>query len=107
MFNADEINKRLKQSLLKSNVSDSIKNPVLKCIVTGKQRLTNNDYLQSKMKVFGDVTTYIDNYICSEALKVFKNSETYNDAVTKLGINVDSLDVKKILCALKYYNVIY
>jgi len=107
MFNADEINKRLKQSLSKSSVSDGIKMPVLKCLVTGKQRLTNNDYLQTKIKTFGNVDTFLKNYICSEAVKVFKNSESFDDAAAKLNLCQDSIDVKKVVDALKYYNVVY
>lgn len=107
MFDADEINRRLKQSLSKSNASDSIKMPVLKCLVTGKQRLTNNEYLQTKIKTFGTVDIFMQNYICSDALKVFKNSESYADAAAKLNLCQEAVDVQKILAALKYYNVIY
>lgn len=107
MFDAEEINKRLKQSLSKSSASDNIKIPVLKCLVSGKQRLTNNDYLQTKIKVFGNVETFLENYICSEVLKVFKNSESFDDAAAKLNLCKDSAGVKKIVSALKYYNVVY
>lgn len=107
MFDANEINKRLKQSLSKSSTSDSVKMPVLKCLVSGKQRLTNNDYLQTKIKTFGNVDTFLKNYICSEVVKIFKNSETFEDAAAKLNLCQDSIDVKKIVDALKYYNVVY
>ena len=106
-FNIEEINNRLKTSLQKSNIMTDIKSPVLKCIVTGKQRMTNNDYLQTKLKKFGSINTYTANYICSEALKVFKKSETLGDALAKLNINNCDVDGAKILSALEFYNVKY
>ena len=106
-FNIEEINSRLKNSLQKSSTITDIKSPILKCIITGKQRATNNDYLQTKIKKFGSIDIYISNYICSEALKVFKNSESLTDALAKLNINNSNVDSVKILSALKFYNVEY
>jgi hypothetical protein len=105
-FNIEEINKRLKQTLQKTSTINSVTTPVLKCIVTGKQRVTNNNYLQTKIKKFGTVNEYLANYICSDALKLFKEGKTINEINTYFEIpDEKSISNEKLSYALKYYKI--
>jgi hypothetical protein len=76
MMNADEINARFKKSISKDPST-------LTCIVTGKARPTNSQYLEDK----GDKEKFIKHYICRDALTLLKKGMSVLEVREKLGVH--------------------
>jgi len=95
-MNAAEINARFKKSISNDPT-------VLTCIVTGKTRPTNSEYLEEKAKKAGSKEEFIKHYICREALTLLKQGKTVYDVRSTLGIftEVSPPDERKILRALE------
>ena len=74
-----EINKRLKKSLVKDP-------SVLTCIVTGRSRPTNSQYLEERAKKAGSKERFIQYYICREALTLLKAGKTVEDVRKELRV---------------------
>jgi len=65
--------------------------PKLRCIVTGKERLTNKAYLDQKAKPLnGDVEKFVNNYISREALKLLRAGKSL--AETRQSLNAVAAD---------------
>jgi glutathionylspermidine synthase len=75
-----EINKRFKKSIEKEP-------SVLRCIVTGRERPTNSEYLEEKAKKAGSKEEFIAHYICREALTLLKKGKTVFDARADLNVS--------------------
>lgn len=60
--------------------------PKLTCIVTGKTRLTNQAYLDSKADKAGSVEEYLSNYISRPALKLLRSGKSVQEARQILGV---------------------
>lgn len=60
--------------------------PRLTCIITGKSRLTNAAYLQSKATLAGSVETYLKNYISREALKHLRAGKSVEETRSLLNV---------------------
>jgi len=98
-FNKDDINARLKKSLQGST-------PRLKCLVSGMERVTSMDYLKTKVKKFGSVDNYVNNYISSDAVRLLKEKKTFMDIKNILNPDCAHMpDDKLVIEACKYYNV--
>jgi hypothetical protein len=99
LLNKDEINSRLRKSLQGTT-------PKLKCIVTGIERVTSMDYLKTKEKKFGTVDNYLNNYICSDAVRLLKEKMPILDIKNKLNPdNAYAPNDTHVAEACKYYNV--
>jgi len=77
-----EINKRFKKALARDPNT-------LTCIVTGRTRPTNSQYLETKEKKFGSKEMFIQHYICREALQLLKQGKTVQEI--RLELNPDTL----------------
>ena len=98
-FNKDDINARLKKSLQGST-------PRLKCLVSGMERVTSMDYLKTKVKKFGTVDNYVNNYISSDAVRLLKEKRSFMDIKNILNPDCAHMpDDKLVIEACKYYNV--
>ena len=98
-FNKDDINARLKKSLQGST-------PRLKCLVSGMERVTSMDYLKTKVKKFGSVDNYVNNYISSDAVRLLKEKRSFMDIKNILNPDCAHMpDDKLVVEACKYYNV--
>jgi hypothetical protein len=98
-FNKDDINARLKKSLQGST-------PRLKCLVSGMERVTSMDYLKTKVKKFGSVDNYVNNYISSDAVRLLKEKRSFMDIKNILNPDCAHMpDDKHVVEACKYYNV--
>ena len=82
MLNAEEINKRFKRAIAKDPST-------LKCIVTGRERPTNSEYLSERAKKSGNKETFIEHYICRDALTLLKKGKNVLEVRELLGINAD------------------
>jgi len=80
MLNADEINKRFKKSIARDPNT-------LVCIVTGKERPTNSEYLEVKAKKAGSKEEFLKHYICRDALTLLKKGKTVAEVRKELGIH--------------------
>lgn len=59
--------------------------PKLRCIITGKERLTNKSYLETKAAAAGtDVAGYLNNYISREALRLLRQGKSLADTRAEL-----------------------
>jgi len=59
--------------------------PKLRCIVTGKERLTNKSYLETKAAAAKtDVAGYLSNYISREALRLLRQGKTLAETRAEL-----------------------
>lgn len=74
-----EINKRFKKALAKDPT-------VLTCIITGKARPTNSQYLEEKAKVAGSKEEFLKHYICRDALTLLKAGKTPSEVREELGV---------------------
>jgi predicted polyphosphate/ATP-dependent NAD kinase len=86
MMDIAEINKRFKKSLAKDP-------SVLTCIVTGRSRPTNSQYLEEKAKVAGSKEEFIKHYICRDALTLLKAGKTVAEVREELGVEGTTLMV--------------
>jgi hypothetical protein len=84
---AIEINKRFKRALSKDP-------NVLTCIVTGRSRPTNSQYLEEKAVKAGSKERFIKYYICREALALLKVGRPIEEVRYELGVN-DSVPIPK------------
>jgi len=60
--------------------------PRLTCIITGKSRLTNKAYLESKAGKANSVENYLKHYISREALKHLRAGKTVEETRQILGV---------------------
>jgi hypothetical protein len=60
--------------------------PRLTCIITGKSRLTNRAYLESKAGKASSVENYLKHYISREALKHLRAGKTVEETRQILGV---------------------
>ena len=74
-----EINKRFKKSIAKDP-------NVLTCIVTGKSRPTNTQYLEEKAVKAGSKELFIKYYISREALTLLKSGMSIDKVRSELGV---------------------
>jgi hypothetical protein len=74
-----EINKRFKKSIAKDP-------NVLTCIVTGKSRPTNSQYLEEKAVKAGSKERFIKYYISREALTLLKSGMSVDGVRDELGV---------------------
>lgn len=74
-----EINKRFKKSIAKDP-------NVLTCIVTGKSRPTNTQYLEEKAIKAGSKEKFIKYYISREALTLLKSGLSVDSVRSELGV---------------------
>lgn len=82
-MNAAEINARFKKSITNDP-------NVLTCIVTGKTRPTNSQYLEEKAKKIGCTKEeFISHYICRDALTLLKSGHSVKDIRLLLDSNFD------------------
>ena len=59
--------------------------PKLRCIVTGKERLTNKAYLEQKAAARGgDVQSFVSSYISREALKLLRAGKSLEETRSEL-----------------------
>ena len=79
MLNAEEINKRFKKALTKDP-------SVLTCIITGRTRPTNSQYLEEKAKIAGSKEEFIKHYICRDAVTLLKAGKTVPEVRAELGV---------------------
>jgi hypothetical protein len=79
MMNAAEINARFKKSI-------SGDPTVLTCIVTGKTRPTNSQYLEDRAKSAGSKEEFIKHYICRDARMLLKEGKTVLEVRQELGV---------------------
>jgi len=77
---AAEINNRLKKSLGRDPSA-------LTCIVTGKSRPTNSQYLEEKAKKAGSKEEFLAHYICRDALTLLKAGKTIDEVRAELNVN--------------------
>jgi hypothetical protein len=99
MLNKDEINARFRKQL-------QGKTPKLKCLITGIERVTSMDYLKTKEAKFGSVDNFVNNYICSEAVKLLKQKKAIIDIKNELNPSDSYIPNDLIVVeACKYYNV--
>lgn len=83
-MNTNEINERFKKSLSKDQNT-------LRCIITGKTRQTNSEYLEEKAKIAGSKDEFRAHYICREALSLLKEGKTVIEVRQQLGTTLDLL----------------
>lgn len=74
-----EINKRFKKALTKDP-------SVLTCIITGRTRSTNSQYLEEKVKVAGSKEEFLKHYICRNALTLLKQGKTVTEVRQELNV---------------------
>lgn len=74
-----EINKRFKKALAKDPT-------VLTCIITGRTRPTNSQYLEEKAKVVGSKEEFLKHYICRDALTLLKAGKIPSEVREELGV---------------------
>lgn len=74
-----EINKRLKKAMTKDPST-------LTCIVTGRTRPTNSQYLEEKAKIAGSKEEFLKYYICRDALTLLKQGKTVAEVRQELGV---------------------
>jgi hypothetical protein len=79
MLNAEEINKRFKKAIAKDPNT-------LTCIITGKERPTNSEYLEEKAKKVGSKEEFLKHYICRDALTLLKKGKTVAEVREELGV---------------------
>jgi len=79
MLNAEEINKRFKKAIAKDPNT-------LTCIITGKERPTNSEYLEEKAKKVGSKEEFLKHYICRDALTLLKKGKTVTEVREELGV---------------------
>jgi hypothetical protein len=79
MLNAEEINKRFKKAITKDP-------NILTCIVTGRERPTNSEYLEEKAKKTGSKEEFLKHYICRDALVLLKQGKSVADVRKELGV---------------------
>lgn len=60
--------------------------PKLTCIITGKSRLTNQAYLESKADKAGSVEEYLRHYISRPALKLLRSGKSVQETRQTLGV---------------------
>lgn len=75
-----EINLRLKKSLAKDP-------SVLTCLVTGRTRPTNSQYLEEKAKKAGSKEEFLSHYICRDAMKLLNNNMSIDDIRKELNVD--------------------
>jgi hypothetical protein len=64
------------------------------------------DYLKTKEAKFGSVDNFVNNYICSEAVKLLKQKKTIIDIKNELNPSDSYIPNDLIVSeACKYYNV--
>ena len=78
MLNAEEINKRFKKAITKDPNT-------LVCIVTGRERPTNNEYLEERAKKAGSKEEFLKHYICRDALTLLKKGKSVAEVREELG----------------------
>lgn len=78
---AFEINKRFKKSIAKDP-------NVLTCIITGKSRPTNTQYLEERAAKAGSKERFVRYYICREALTLLKSGKTVDDIRANLNVDI-------------------
>lgn len=78
--------------------------PRLTCIVTGKSRLTNAAYLESKSSLAGSVESYLKNYISREALKHLRSGKTVEETRKLLNVTNynEKVSAEQIARAIKF-----
>jgi hypothetical protein len=86
MLNAEEINKRFKKAIAKDPNT-------LTCIVTGKERPTNSEYLEEKAKKAGSKEEFLKHYICRDALTLLKQGKSVADVRKELGVTDVSIAI--------------
>lgn len=74
-----EINKRFKKAIAKDPT-------VLTCIITGRTRPTNSQYLEEKAKIAGSKEEFIKHYICRDALTLLKAGKSPSEVREELGV---------------------
>jgi hypothetical protein len=79
-----EINKRFKKSITKDP-------NVLTCIVTGRSRPTNSQYLEEKSIKAGSKERFIQYYICRDALTLLKSGKTLEEVRQEFSVSTDVL----------------
>jgi hypothetical protein len=79
MMDAAEINKRFKKAIGKDP-------SVLTCIITGRTRPTNSQYLEEKAKVAGSKEEFLKHYICRDALALLKAGKTPSEVQQELRV---------------------
>jgi len=77
-----EINKRFKRSIAKDPNT-------LTCIVTGKSRPTNSEYLEGKVAAAGTKERFIEHYICRDALTLLKKGKTIEEVRQELSVDAN------------------
>lgn len=77
--------------------------PKLRCIVTGKERLTNKAYLDEKAGQAGvSVETYLKNYISREPLRLLREGKSLTDVRSALNATAtDSISDADLQAAIK------
>ena len=77
--------------------------PKLRCIVTGKDRLTNKAYLEEKAKQAGvTVDAYLKNYISREPLRLLREGKSLSDVRAALNVTItDSISDADLQTAIK------
>lgn len=78
--------------------------PKLRCIVTGKERLTNKKYLEQKASAINiTVEEYLALYISRDALKLLRKGKTVDEVRTELSSTctdpIDAEVLKKAVSA--------
>lgn len=64
--------------------------PKLTCIITGRTRLTNEDYLNNKASgPAGTVKAFMNNYVCKDAMKLLRAGKTVDEVRTELGTDTN------------------
>ena len=86
MLNVEEINKRFKKAIAKDPNT-------LTCIITGRERPTNNEYLEEKAKKVGSKEEFLKHYICRDALTLLKQGMNVADVRKELGITDVSIAI--------------
>jgi hypothetical protein len=77
-----EINKRFKKAIAKDP-------NVLTCIVTGRSRPTNSQYLEEKAVKAGSKERFVKYYLCREALTLLKSGKMVDDVRKELSVGTD------------------
>lgn len=79
------------------------KTPNLRCIVTGKERLTNRKYLEDKAANAGvSVTEYLDLYISRDALKLLRAGKNLSEVRNELNASItEPISEEKLTRAIK------
>jgi hypothetical protein len=77
--------------------------PKLRCIVTGKERLTNKAYLDTKASEAGvAVDVYLKNYISREPLRLLREGKTLAEVRTQLNATItDTIADADLQAAIK------